>query len=192
MIHHYTCQAFMILLLFTVPYYHFLFLRYLVLAEHRFSSDILVPFPDLSNLYSSVRWHIYFPISQQLISVKNKLLRCFMQTSQFIFQFTSCVIRLWLLRTLFLGKTGLGVRWQVRKWPFFPFLTQLGPIFLSFSYTKKLFFVLRIYLFFFQNHWCNAAVLAVTNTKFFFRTTGFQQKLLLLIKSPNIFCWKST
>ena len=109
MIHHYTCQAFMILLLFTVPYYHFLFLRYLVLAEHRFSSDILVPFPDLSNLYSSVRRHVYFPISQQLISVKNKLLWCFMQTSQF----TSCVIRLWLLRTLFLRKTGLRVRWLV-------------------------------------------------------------------------------
>ena len=42
----------MILVLFTVPLYHFLFLRYLVLAERHFSSDILVPFPDSSNLYS--------------------------------------------------------------------------------------------------------------------------------------------
>ena len=40
----------MILVLFTVPFYHFLFLRYFVLAEHYFSSDILVPFPDSSNL----------------------------------------------------------------------------------------------------------------------------------------------
>ena len=54
MIHHYNCQAFMILVLFTVPFYHFLFLRYLVLAERHFLSDILVPFPDLCNLYSLV------------------------------------------------------------------------------------------------------------------------------------------
>ena len=32
--------------------YHFLFSRYLNLTQHHFSSDILVPFPDLSNLYS--------------------------------------------------------------------------------------------------------------------------------------------
>ena len=44
----------MILVLFTVPFYHFLFLRYLVLAERHFSSDILVPIPDSSNLYSRV------------------------------------------------------------------------------------------------------------------------------------------
>ena len=44
----------MILVLFTVPFYHFLFLRYLVLAERHFLSDILVPFPDLCNLYSRV------------------------------------------------------------------------------------------------------------------------------------------
>ena len=41
----------MILVLFTVPFYHFFFLRYLVLAECHLSSDILVPFPDLCNLY---------------------------------------------------------------------------------------------------------------------------------------------
>ena len=40
----------MILVLFTVPFDYFLFLRYLVLAEHHFSPDILVPFPDSSNL----------------------------------------------------------------------------------------------------------------------------------------------
>ena len=32
-----------------------------------------------------------------------------------------------LLRTLFLGKTGLVVRWLVLKQPFLPFLTQPGP-----------------------------------------------------------------
>ena len=42
----------MILVSFTVPFYHFLFLRYLVLAERLFSSYILVPFPDSTNLYS--------------------------------------------------------------------------------------------------------------------------------------------
>ena len=52
MIHPYNCWAFMILVLFTVPFYHFLFWRYLVLAECHFLSDILVPFSDLSNLYS--------------------------------------------------------------------------------------------------------------------------------------------
>ena len=34
------------------PFYHFLFSRYLDLAERHFLSDILVPFPDSSNLYS--------------------------------------------------------------------------------------------------------------------------------------------
>ena len=42
-------------MLFTVLFYHFLFLRYLLLAEHHFLSDILVPFPDSSNLYSCDR-----------------------------------------------------------------------------------------------------------------------------------------
>ena len=28
-----------------IPFYHYLFSRYLVLADHHFSSDILVPFP---------------------------------------------------------------------------------------------------------------------------------------------------
>ena len=51
MIHHCNCWTFIILVLFTVPFYHFLFSRYLGLTKHHFSSDILVPFPDLSNLY---------------------------------------------------------------------------------------------------------------------------------------------
>ena len=52
MIHHCNCQAFIILVLFTVPFYHFLFSRYLGLTKRHFSSDILVPFPDLSDLYN--------------------------------------------------------------------------------------------------------------------------------------------
>ena len=39
-------------MLFTVPFYHFLFLRYLVLAERHFSSGILVLFSDSNNLFS--------------------------------------------------------------------------------------------------------------------------------------------
>ena len=38
--------------LFTVSFYHFSFSRYLELAERHFSSDILVPFPDLGVLYN--------------------------------------------------------------------------------------------------------------------------------------------
>ena len=38
MIHHYNRWAFIILVLFTVPLYHFLFSRYLDLTEHHFSS----------------------------------------------------------------------------------------------------------------------------------------------------------
>ena len=38
---------------FTVQH-HFLFSRYLELTERHFLSDILVPFPDLSDLYSRV------------------------------------------------------------------------------------------------------------------------------------------
>ena len=45
------CKAFINLVLFTlqctVPFYRFLFSRYLDLTEHHFLSDILVPFPDL-------------------------------------------------------------------------------------------------------------------------------------------------
>ena len=52
MIHHCNRQAFIILVLFTVPFYHFLFSRYLGLTKRHFSSDILVPFPDSSDLYS--------------------------------------------------------------------------------------------------------------------------------------------
>ena len=44
----------MILVFYTVLFYHFLFLRYLVLVQRHFSSDILVPFPDSKNLYSRV------------------------------------------------------------------------------------------------------------------------------------------
>ena len=41
----------MILMLFTATFYNFLFLRYfLVLVEHHFPSDILVPFPDSNNM----------------------------------------------------------------------------------------------------------------------------------------------
>ena len=39
-------------MLFTVLFYHFLFSRYLGLIKSHFSSDILVPFPDSSDLYS--------------------------------------------------------------------------------------------------------------------------------------------
>ena len=56
MIHHYNCLVFIILVLFTVPFYHVLFLRYLVLPERHFLSDNLVPFPDLSNLYNHGRF----------------------------------------------------------------------------------------------------------------------------------------
>ena len=39
-------------MLFTIPFYRFLFLTYFDLAEHHFLSDILVAFPDLSDLYT--------------------------------------------------------------------------------------------------------------------------------------------
>ena len=42
----------MILMLFAVPFDHFLFLRYMVLAERHFSWDILVLFPDSHDVYS--------------------------------------------------------------------------------------------------------------------------------------------
>ena len=54
MIHHCNRYAFIILVLFTVPFYHFLFSRYLGLTKRHFSSDIFVPFPDSSDLYSRV------------------------------------------------------------------------------------------------------------------------------------------
>ena len=45
-------QTFIILAVcFTVPFYHFLFSRYLHLTERHFSSYILVPFPDSSYFY---------------------------------------------------------------------------------------------------------------------------------------------
>ena len=52
MIDHCNRQAFIILVLFTVPFFHFLFSRYLGLTKRHFSSDILAPLPDLSDLYS--------------------------------------------------------------------------------------------------------------------------------------------
>ena len=55
MIHHYNHEALVVLVLFTVSFYHFLFSRYLELAERHFSSDILVPFPDSGVLYSRVK-----------------------------------------------------------------------------------------------------------------------------------------
>ena len=54
-------QAFVILVLFTEPFYHFLFSRYLDLTKHHFLSDISVPFPDQSDLYShGTLQRIYF------------------------------------------------------------------------------------------------------------------------------------
>ena len=41
-------------MLFTVPFYHFLFSRYLDLTKRHFLSDILVPFPDWRNFCSCV------------------------------------------------------------------------------------------------------------------------------------------
>ena len=52
MIHHCNRYAFINLVLFTVHFYHFLFSRYLSLTKRHFLSDILVPFPDSSNLDS--------------------------------------------------------------------------------------------------------------------------------------------
>ena len=46
MIHHYNHETLVVLVIFTVSFYHFLFSRYLELAERHFSSVILVPFPD--------------------------------------------------------------------------------------------------------------------------------------------------
>ena len=75
----------------------------------------LLKFGSTTSVYhgKTFKQHFFFSISQQLLSVKNKLLECFMETSQFISQFVQCVRRLWLFRTSFLGKTGLGVRWLV-------------------------------------------------------------------------------
>ena len=52
MIHHCNRQAFIILVVFTVPFYHILLSRYMCLTKHHFLSDILVPYPDLRDLYS--------------------------------------------------------------------------------------------------------------------------------------------
>ena len=52
MIYHCNRLAFIILVLFTVPFYYIVLSRYLGLTKRHFSSDILVPFPDLSDFYS--------------------------------------------------------------------------------------------------------------------------------------------
>ena len=62
MVHHYNCQAFIILVLFTVPFYHFQFSRYLDLTECHFLSDIWVPCPDSSDLNSREQEHRQFSI----------------------------------------------------------------------------------------------------------------------------------
>ena len=72
MIHHCNRQAFIILVLFTVPFYHFLFSRYLGLTKRHFLSDILVPFPDSSDLYSRDVFYSHFVVSQgQLAASSN-------------------------------------------------------------------------------------------------------------------------
>ena len=53
MIHYYNCSAFIILVLFTVPFHHFLFSRYLDLTERHFSLDILVHF-QIRAIYAAV------------------------------------------------------------------------------------------------------------------------------------------
>ena len=46
-------------MLFTVAFYHFLFLRYLDLTKRPISSDILAPFPDWNNLYRYIYIYMY-------------------------------------------------------------------------------------------------------------------------------------
>ena len=71
MIHHCNRQAFIILVLFTVPFYHFLFSRYLDLTKRHFSSDILVPFPDSSNLYSRAYVVLDYNFEEVILSILN-------------------------------------------------------------------------------------------------------------------------
>ena len=68
MIHHYNHETLVVLLPFTVPFYHFPFSRYLELAEHHFSSDILVPLPDSGVLYSLVKDFIHYGLGIGLIN----------------------------------------------------------------------------------------------------------------------------
>ena len=56
-----------------ISFYHFLFSGYLGLTKRHFSSDILVPFPDSSDLYSRVRdfiteelWKTFQFVTQKL------------------------------------------------------------------------------------------------------------------------------
>ena len=61
MIHHCNREAFIILVLFAVyTLLSFFFSKYLGLAKHHSSSDILVPFPDSSDLYSRVGRFVLF------------------------------------------------------------------------------------------------------------------------------------
>ena len=85
-----------------------MFIRFLSIIFHIYCSLV----PQLSCITVRLSGgHVSFICCQRLVSVKNKLLQCFMETSQFIFQFAQCARRLWLSRTSLLGKTGLGVRW---------------------------------------------------------------------------------
>ena len=52
MIHDKKHETFIILVLFTVPFYHFLFTRYVDLTELTFCLGALIPFPDSGVLYS--------------------------------------------------------------------------------------------------------------------------------------------
>ena len=58
-------------MLFTVPFYHFLFSRYLDLTKRHFSSDILVPFPDSSNLYSRAYVVLDYNFEEVILSILN-------------------------------------------------------------------------------------------------------------------------
>ena len=83
MIHHCNRQEFIILVLFTVPFYHFLFSRYLDLTKRHFSSDVLVPFPDLSDSYSRVR-NLHLPEPGELTFQLQPILLSLDQISVFV------------------------------------------------------------------------------------------------------------
>ena len=68
MIHHYNYETLVDLVLFTVPFYHFLFSKYLELAERHFSSDILVPFPESGVLYSRGPSMVFHDIDMNIFS----------------------------------------------------------------------------------------------------------------------------
>ena len=98
-IHHYNRYAFIILVLFTVSFYHSLFSRYLDLTECLFLSDILVPFPDSSDLYSCVAWYMQLvrPIQEIFNVGVSKCKQKYLQACdlvQFVFSFCSNFITL--------------------------------------------------------------------------------------------------